>query len=76
MNTKLESEGPLLITHWGLSGPGILKVSSWGAKELSVLKYNYNDTVVGLVIGIFLCCQLFIENITKSSDRNCSNKNS
>ena len=41
-NTKLESEGALLITHWGLSGPGILKLSSWGAKELNVLKYKFN----------------------------------
>ncbi len=39
--TKLESSGPLLITHWGLSGPGILKVSSFGAKELHAMKYNF-----------------------------------
>lgn len=34
---KLESEGPLLITHWGMSGPAILKLSAWGARELSNL---------------------------------------
>lgn len=34
---KLESEGPLLITHWGMSGPAILKLSAWGARELSEL---------------------------------------
>ncbi len=34
---SLETEGPLLITHWGMSGPAILKLSAWGARELSVL---------------------------------------
>ncbi|HET8753143.1 MAG TPA: aminoacetone oxidase family FAD-binding enzyme, partial [Salinimicrobium sp.] len=32
---KLFSDGPLLITHWGMSGPAILKLSAWGARELS-----------------------------------------
>lgn len=35
---KLETEGPLLITHWGMSGPAILKLSAWGARELSTKK--------------------------------------
>ncbi len=38
---KLEYQGPLLITHWGLSGPAILKLSAWGAKLLSALNYNF-----------------------------------
>ncbi|MGB7843713.1 MAG: NAD(P)/FAD-dependent oxidoreductase [Salinimicrobium sp.] len=33
--SKLETTGPLLITHWGMSGPAILKLSAWGARELS-----------------------------------------
>jgi len=41
VGTKLEASGPLLITHWGLSGPGILKVSSFGAKELHAMKYKF-----------------------------------
>jgi predicted Rossmann fold flavoprotein len=44
-NTKLETEGPLLVTHWGLSGPAILKASAWGARILSDLNYNYNVLV-------------------------------
>lgn len=32
---KLQTSGPLLITHWGMSGPAILKLSAWGARELS-----------------------------------------
>lgn len=38
---KLESDGPLLITHWGLSGPGILKLSAWGAIALNELNYEF-----------------------------------
>ena len=39
--SKLEASGPLLITHWGLSGPGILRLSAWGARELSDKKYHF-----------------------------------
>ena len=38
--TKLEQTGPLLITHWGLSAPAILKLSAWGARVLHEHKYN------------------------------------
>ncbi len=41
----LESEGPLLITHWGMSGPAILKLSAWGARLLEPLKYHFNIVV-------------------------------
>ncbi len=41
LGTGLESEGPLLITHWGLSGPAILKLSAWGARELNELGYKF-----------------------------------
>ncbi|AMM52960.1 flavoprotein [Rufibacter sp. DG15C] len=36
---KLETEGPLLITHWGLSGPAVLRFSAWGARVLFGLHY-------------------------------------
>jgi predicted Rossmann fold flavoprotein len=39
--SKLESRGPLLITHWGLSGPGILRLSAWGARDLAELDYHF-----------------------------------
>lgn len=41
VSSKLEQTGPLLITHWGLSGPAILKLSAWGAKELSAMNYEF-----------------------------------
>ena len=40
--TKLSANGPLLITHWGLSGPGVLKLSAWGARTLNEKQYNFN----------------------------------
>jgi predicted Rossmann fold flavoprotein len=43
--TKLSEQGPLLITHWGMSGPAILKLSAWGAKELAVKSYEFGVTI-------------------------------
>ena len=39
---KLEQTGPILITHWGLSGPCILKLSAWGAQILSEEKWHFD----------------------------------
>jgi len=39
--TKLSAAGPLLITHWGMSGPGILRLSAWGARELFAKNYQF-----------------------------------
>ena len=39
--TKLSEEGPALITHWGLSGPAILRLSAWGARELAARNYQF-----------------------------------
>ncbi len=44
---ELEQSGPLLITHWGLSGPAVLKLSAWGAKMLHQSRYQ-----AGLVINL------------------------
>ena len=43
--SKLTSSGPVLITHWGLSGPGILKISAWGARELAERAYRFDISV-------------------------------
>ena len=40
--TKLKAKGPLLITHWGFSGPAVLKTSSFGARTLSEKNYLFN----------------------------------
>ncbi|MCE7995564.1 MAG: NAD(P)/FAD-dependent oxidoreductase [Roseivirga sp.] len=43
--TKLVQSGPLLITHWGMSGPAILKTSAWGARILNDLDYRFKSQV-------------------------------
>ncbi|MCK4587390.1 MAG: NAD(P)/FAD-dependent oxidoreductase [Gammaproteobacteria bacterium] len=61
--TKLKSDGPLLITHWGMSGPAILKLSAFGARLLSEKDYKFkiqvnwaniqnNDVVMENMMGI------------------------
>lgn len=42
---KTEESGPLLITHWGLSGPAVLKISAWEARTLAKLKYLFEIEV-------------------------------
>jgi hypothetical protein len=44
-STKLESSGPLLITHWGMSGPAILKLSAWGARILHDKNYQFSISI-------------------------------
>ncbi len=39
--TALKESGPLLITHWGLSGPAVLKLSAWGARALHDCDYRF-----------------------------------
>ncbi|MGB3342690.1 MAG: NAD(P)/FAD-dependent oxidoreductase [Aequorivita sp.] len=41
----LENSGPLLITHWGMSGPAILKLSAWGARLLAPVNYRFKIEV-------------------------------
>ena len=45
IGTKLEEEGPLLITHWGLSGPVVLRLSAWGARELKERNWEFGIRV-------------------------------
>jgi predicted Rossmann fold flavoprotein len=39
--TRFSQKGPILITHWGLSGPAIIKLSAWAAEHLFREKYNF-----------------------------------
>jgi len=38
---KLKAEGPLLVTHWGLSGPAVLRLSAWGARSLAEQEHRF-----------------------------------
>src|SRR5680860_1386084 len=57
----MTSEGPLMITHWGMSGPAILKLSAWGAKLLNDMKYRFRIRINWLpeystegLVGLFM----------------------
>jgi hypothetical protein len=41
VGSKLAESGPLLITHWGMSGPAVLKLSAWGARQLAVCSWQF-----------------------------------
>ena len=45
VQTRLKTEGPLLITHWGMSGPGILRLSAWGARLLAEKQHQFEIEV-------------------------------
>ena len=47
---KMEAQGPLLITHWGLSGPGILRLSAWGARHLAAINYQFEMVIQWLTV--------------------------
>lgn len=42
---KLQEQGPVLITHWGLSGPAVLRLSAWGARHLHDIQYRFQVLV-------------------------------
>jgi predicted Rossmann fold flavoprotein len=44
-NLNFQNQGPLLITHWGLSGPAVLKLSAFAAIDLASLNYNFEIEV-------------------------------
>jgi len=41
----LKAAGPLLVTHWGMSGPAILKLSAWGARLLEEVQYKFQIAI-------------------------------
>ncbi len=42
---KLQEQGPVLITHWGMSGPAVLRLSAWGARDLQQLQYRFTALI-------------------------------
>ena len=45
IGTNLQQQGPLLITHWGMSGPAILKLSAWGARLLAEKNWQFSIAI-------------------------------
>jgi len=65
--SKLQESGALLITHWGLSGPAVLKLSAWGARELFDKNYQFQISVNWLDFISFEQCIDELKKV-KSSD--------
>ncbi len=81
--TSLKASGPLLITHWGMSGPAILRLSAWGARELYDLDYRFSlqvnwlheqtfDEVLEALMGFKL--ELAKRNIIKKAPYELTNR--
>ena len=58
---KTDENGPLLITHWGISGPAVLKISAWEARNLAKLNYEFEIEVNFIAKTIFEAEALFLE---------------
>jgi predicted Rossmann fold flavoprotein len=67
--TKLQQTGPLLITHWGLSGPAILKLSAFGARILAEKDYNFIAMVCWLPGKKEDSLRAELENIKTANNR-------
>ena len=61
VNSTLESEGPLLITHTGLSAPSILKLSAYGALELAERQYKFQIKVNFIKQEFSVCVERLLE---------------
>ena len=70
---KQKQSGPLLITHWGMSGPAILRASAWNARELEANSYNFNININWANLSEQEYISIISEN--KNSNRTISNKN-
>lgn len=62
MGTSLHSEGPLLITHLGLSAPSILKLSAFGAIELAQLNYKFEIKINFIQQDAASCLEVLMKN--------------
>lgn len=71
--TKIKHNGPLLITHWGMSGPAVLKTSAYGARILNSLNYNFNIQVNWLNLSENKYLDIITQN--RLSNRIIANKN-
>ena len=66
--TKFKQQGPLMITHWGLSGPAVIKLSAWAAEYLHAQHYSFTVVVswIGPVQEETLRAELQSEKISRT----------
>ncbi|MFM2230296.1 MAG: hypothetical protein RL607_1554 [Bacteroidota bacterium] len=73
--TKLSASGPLLITHWGMSGPGILRLSAWGARILAEKNYQFTLQVNWIPDHDAESCADFLKSVrTEQAKKTVSKK--
>ncbi|MFC3159899.1 hypothetical protein SAMN05443633_11466 [Chryseobacterium arachidis] len=65
---KTEESGPMIITHWGLSGPAILKISAWEAINLAKVKYNF-EIVVNFISKSINDAEELFQNFKQSNPK-------
>lgn len=75
-DTKLISTGPLLITHWGMSGPAILKLSAWGARILHDKNYQFTIFVNWLNDIDAEDCEKILKNLKQEQAKKAISKKS
>ncbi|MAP55432.1 NAD(P)/FAD-dependent oxidoreductase [Altibacter sp.] len=69
MEPILYSDGPLLLTHWGMSGPAILKLSAWGARVLAPTNYAFTIQVNWLAVQTFETTLDQLKSLKKSLNK-------
>ena len=69
LGTALQSEGPLLVTHSGLSAPAILKLSAYGAIELAKLNYKFKIQINFIRQDTDWCLQFLLDQKQESSKK-------
>ena len=67
--TKLQTNGPLLITHWGMSGPAILVLSAFGARDLYTKNYQFVIQVNWIDLSDFEAIKKEISSIQKANPK-------
>jgi len=75
-NSKLEASGSLLITHWGMSGPGILRLSAWGALELFAKSYQFVIQVNWLNVVELDECDVILKELKQEHAKKTVSKKS
>jgi len=75
-DSKLTSTGPLLITHWGMSGPAILKLSAWGARILNEKNYQFTIFVNWLHDVDTEDCEKILKNLKQQHSKKAVSKKS
>jgi predicted Rossmann fold flavoprotein len=74
-STKFSETGPVLITHWGLSGPAVIKLSAWAAEYLHQVNYQFTAMVswIGPVTEVSVRAQLAEHKKTKGKQKILTN---